>query len=97
MKPQRIRLQVVWWLWNAPVQRFRGMIEVPNCSLFVVGRRFKHKKALPLENGLLKTCYKKMSEAQGASLGKLEFFYVNCLRAFRSLFGIKADLVALGK
>jgi len=38
-----------------------------------------------------------MIEAPGASIAKLEFFYVNCLWAFWSLFSIKADLVSLGK
>jgi hypothetical protein len=72
------------------------MNEVRNCSLSVEGTKVQNQDSPTLRKGLLKMSQRK-SEAPGASLGKLEFFYVNCLRAFRSLFGIEADLVALGK
>jgi len=35
--------------------------------------------------------------AEGAMFSKLEFYHIDCLGTLRALFGIKADLVTLGK
>jgi hypothetical protein len=74
------------------------MDEVRNCSLFVGGGEGSNtRQPYPWKTGYLRHVEKKMSEAPGASLCKLQLYYINCLRAFRSLFGIESDLVALGK